>query len=212
MFRSSTHIKIWPQWDSDRIGHLNALILATFKHGGMCTICTSVYIFTHTHQTNPFQRTKDRAYMYMSGNLWISRSHGSSDYLSVGVSGFSVHQLALVGFLGFHSSHFYVMLRTIVIQYWLPSALHQDIKASLCLPVLLALFYEVGDTILGYRKACGVGSVQDGSGTRLRPILVLPVGVDQTSSFLLDFFNIQISGEPVSCRVQEFWRSVSSIW
>lgn len=58
------------------------------------------------------------------------------------------------------------MLRTAVIQSWLPSAPRQDSKFA-C--VILALFYEVDNTVLEHRKAQGIGPVQNVTGTRLRP-------------------------------------------
>lgn len=62
------------------------------------------------------------------------------------------------------------MLRTAVIQSWLPSAPRQDSKAFFLFAcVILALFYEVDNTVLEHRKAQGIGPVQNVTGTRLRP-------------------------------------------
>lgn len=62
------------------------------------------------------------------------------------------------------------MRRTAVIQSWLPSAPRQDSKAFFLFAcVILALFYEVDNTVLEHRKAQGIGPVQIVTGTRLRP-------------------------------------------
>lgn len=62
------------------------------------------------------------------------------------------------------------MLKTAVIQSWLPSAPRQDSKAFFLFAcVILALFYEVDNTVLEHRKAQGIGLVQNVTGTRLRP-------------------------------------------
>lgn len=62
------------------------------------------------------------------------------------------------------------MLRTAVIPSWVPSAPRQDSKAFFLFAyVILALFYEVDNTVLEHGKAQGIGPVQSVTGTRLRP-------------------------------------------
>lgn len=174
--------------------HLSTLTCA--PHIQLC-------IYLHIHEINPFQRIQDRAYIHVPGNLWISESHDSSDYLSVGISGFS--RFSFILFLCHAKNCSDSVLAPI-------STTPRQQGFSLFAYVILALFFEVGSTVLEYRKAHGVGSVQDVAATRFRPTLMLQVGIVQTSAALPVFSSIQISWRTSALCGPGVLQGVSAVW